>query len=365
MANQGLIVLRRFFWFTFFTVAFVAGTITVRNSMPPPYIYQDGDWDNYTHTPSYDTAQWNITFDPHSHSLASDGKLTPEQNIQWHIASGFNAMVLTDHNTYDNSEIIRNIARTKYNDSIKVLLGCEWTTSYIHLNVIFPPNVSSDYKTILPPTKKPSDEQIKNVITQTHALGGIVSINHMFLNISNKPNHPTHQELLAWGADYIESYNSERYDAQSYEFCIANGIGVVASTDMHSPRAVNTWTLMKASEFTEESIFNELKARRTSLLYEKTGTGYTFTHDTNPSFNWLKPLYEIGLMFQSYDLKNGNYNWTGIGILFSYLYGIFIVSELIRIGRKNFWDKRNKKKSKKEELSEKTDEKSDEKTPEV
>ena len=41
--------------------------------------------------------------DFHTHTIASDGWMTPRQLILWELANGFNAFVLSDHNTGKNN----------------------------------------------------------------------------------------------------------------------------------------------------------------------------------------------------------------------------------------------------------------------
>ncbi len=90
---------------------------------PDKLRFTDTDWDEFSFTPNYNTTEWNVLLDSHSHTKYSDGKLTPRQNILWHIAMGFNAMILTDHNTYRGVEKAREIARNEYDDKIKVFAG--------------------------------------------------------------------------------------------------------------------------------------------------------------------------------------------------------------------------------------------------
>ncbi|MCK5159608.1 MAG: hypothetical protein KAR08_10650, partial [Candidatus Heimdallarchaeota archaeon] len=66
---------------------------------PPSKVDYDNESFNFRLNPTYNETQFNIVFDQHSHTKYSDGVLTVEQNILWHLAHGFNAMALTDHNT--------------------------------------------------------------------------------------------------------------------------------------------------------------------------------------------------------------------------------------------------------------------------
>lgn len=323
MGRTTISVLRRLVWFSFAIVVVAVGTIAVHNNAPDKYLYKNGDWDGAPYSPPYDHDRWNVLLDPHSHSTASDGRLTPEQNIRWHLSMGFNAMVLTDHNILKNSDIIREIARSKYKDRIKALLGVEWTTSRIHMSFIYPPNAPNGYKKIVPPTDTPTDEDIQSAITEVHKLGGVVVVCHPLKSRRDLPDYPTFQELKAWGIDFIESVNRSEFDEEAYNFCLANGIGMITATDMHIPTAVHGWTLMKVDDFSEEAIFNELKLKRTDIVYLEKGSGYSFRHDKNPVYTFSKPLLQIASIFKEYDRGDVSLDWLGLGVLIFYIYGSF------------------------------------------
>src|SRR6056297_2586381 len=58
-----------------------AGVGTLRGNIPDEAF-------NYSYRPSF-IPEDAYLLDTHSHTLASDGWMTPEQNIKWHIANGF------------------------------------------------------------------------------------------------------------------------------------------------------------------------------------------------------------------------------------------------------------------------------------
>ena len=47
----------------------------------------------------YYSTDFNILLDGHSHTTYSDGSLSPSLLLDWHIANGYNAAIITDHNT--------------------------------------------------------------------------------------------------------------------------------------------------------------------------------------------------------------------------------------------------------------------------
>ena len=297
----------------------------------PKYKYSDSDWDDFSYEPSYNHTQWNILLDAHSHTLASDGYLTPRQNLLWHISMGFNAMVLTDHNTFDNVDEIKQIAREEYNDTIKVLTGLEWTTDRIHMNIILPPNVTqAQYETLITfksYTYTPTYEEIQNFIQATHDLGGVATVNHIPWSMDYTTNHPTRQQLYDWGIDYIEIVNGDTYDNESYYFCLDNGLGMITGTDMHAPEEVYCWTTLNATAFTEEAIFNEIKARRTGFIFTGIPSPYPIEHPIKPSYIALYPLIQIGNLFE--DMYASGKLGALFGTLLGYVYGIFIVTETL------------------------------------
>ncbi len=63
-------------------------------------IYSDESWDHLTpYIPlGYNESLGNIILDQHSHTRYSDGVMTVEQSVKWHISMGFNTFVITDHN---------------------------------------------------------------------------------------------------------------------------------------------------------------------------------------------------------------------------------------------------------------------------
>ena len=324
---------KRFLIFNIFFWGLIGVSIPLMVGGPAEYRYYDNDWDDFSYVPEYNTSRWNVLFDGHSHTKYSDGHLTPRQNLLWHMAMGFNAIALTDHNNFDGIEEIRQIARTEFNESIKVLVGVEWTTSRCHINLIFPPNASiAECDEIIPSrsyTYTPTDDEIQQVIDSTHDLGGIVMVNHYLSTARSTDKHPTREQYLQWEVDYIESANKDEYDDISYQFCIDNGLGVIATTDMHEPEPVYGWTTLNVSEFTEEAIFNELKARRTDFIYDPAGSPYDVEHKRNRAYTIVFPLIEFGKIFKG--IYQSGYFATQLAVFLMYFYGAFIMYEVFRI----------------------------------
>jgi hypothetical protein len=166
--------------------------------------------------------------------------------------------------------------RTEYRKKkILIVSGIEWTTSRIHLNLLGVRKWKSKIR------YKPKDNDILNAINQTHDQGGIVVCNHIpwSVNEFHMHTHPSREKLLEWGVDFIEIVNDDClpenvYDHESYLFCnkYKSKIGMITGTDMHKPDdlasgGVHGWTLMNLKELSEEGLMEQLKKRKTEILY--------------------------------------------------------------------------------------------------
>eukprot|EP01135_Chromosphaera_perkinsii_P005328 Nk52_evm9s343 gene=Nk52_evmTU9s343 len=315
-----------------------------------------------------DNSSYNFLLDAHVHSSFSDGRLSASQVIEWAIANGFNGIVLTDHNMFSSSLLVRNYARRQYPGFV-VIPGFEFTTCRIHLNIIgindTLPWFTSNYNGEEPYKFDvyPSNEDIKQIITETHAYGGVVMVNHIPWSTNNQnwhkesrlQDHPSREELLAWGVDFFEVVNQEKMDYQSLSFCdysqtvnTSTSCGVLTGTDMHLPSGVAAWSTLSIpgfnssfynyttswnSSFTtallgsvamdsltlEGLVMTELKGRRTGLLYDPSAIQYqqVISPFENDEFYKTAQFYYLGEYIENlfyfedkgqYDFQNGYCN---------------------------------------------------------
>lgn len=240
-------------------------------------IYSDNDWkDVEPHVPpNFDKGKYNIIFDQHSHTIFSDGKLTIKQNVEWHIAMGFNAIAITDHNNMRHLEEVEQV-QEEY-ENFLIISGLEWTTRRIHLN--FLGITSWEYKIPM----RPKDQDIIDAINEAHNQDGLVVCNHIpwSINEFKAKTHPTPKALLDWGVDFFEIVNDDSltenvYDSETYDFCqmYKGEVGMLTGTDMHKPDGlvgggVHGWTIMNISEFTEDALMRELKKKNAEIIYSK------------------------------------------------------------------------------------------------
>ena len=299
---------------------------------PAKYLYTNESFD-WEYTPEYNDTQFNIVFDHHSHTLYSDGHLTVEQNILWHLAHGFNAITISDHNTMENAEEIALMAE-KYKDDIIFIPGLEWTTNRIHLNLI---GITEE---VLVPSNNPTDDEIKAAINNTHNQGGIVVVNHIPWSLPRMPDHPTRAQLLDWGVDYIEIVNGDEYDFDSEPWCNdTNGFGMITGTDMHDPQDVSCWTLLNADNLTAEGIMKELHNRNTTIIYDHHISLDHSIGTLNPVYQLFKPIVHTGYLFFNDDATGGFVDWKTVGITLSYVVLGFGIVEGAKFGTEKLSDK--------------------------
>ncbi|NHJ33095.1 MAG: PHP domain-containing protein [Asgard group archaeon] len=301
---------------------------------PPSRFNYTNESFNFSLSPIYNETQFNIVFDHHSHTKYSDGVLTVEQNILWHIAHGFNAMSLSDHNTMKGIEEYETLA-PKYSSQIVLLNAMEWTTSRIHLNLI-------GITELVPvPFGSPSDAEIQAAIDATHDQGGVVVVDHIPWSLPRMPDHPTRAQLLDWGVDYIEMVNEWMYDTDSESWCNdTGGFGEITGTDMHHPMNVWGWTLMNAQNFTTEGVMEQLLAKNTTIIYDSTGQVDQSTAAPSARYKIMKPFVSLGNHFIP---TNGFVDWQSLGIAISYIVVGFIIVEASVIGIRKLRKRRSKK----------------------
>ena len=316
-----------------FMIIMVVSSLSAGYS-PARYLYTNESFD-WEFTPEYNETEFNVVFDQHSHTHYSDGHLTVEQNILWHLAHGFNAIAITDHNTMENAEEIAVMAE-KYKDNITIIPGLEWTTRRIHLNLL---GITEE---ILVPSNNPTDEQIKAAIDATHEQGGVVVVNHIPWSVQRMPQHPTRVQLLAWGVDYIEMVNGDVFDRESEAWCNdTGGFAQITGTDMHNPMDVSGWTLLKTDNFTAAGIMKELLERDTTIIYDSHGSTDYSEGTPNPVYKFLKPIVHTGYYFLNNDEATGGFiDWKGFGIALGYVLVGFAVFEGAKFGLEKLIERR-------------------------
>jgi predicted metal-dependent phosphoesterase TrpH len=340
----------------FFVVAggIIAVSVVINVMGPSRSLYSDDSWKDVA---PYTAPNWNQTaykgvLDQHSHTLYSDGKLTVHQNIEWHIAMGFNIVFITDHNNMNNRDDIAAVKAEYLAKGIVVIQGMEWTTARIHMNFL------GLKKWELPIPSNPTDDDIQAAIQAAHDQNAVVTCNHIpwSLNQAKMTNHPSREQLLSWGIDYIEIVNDDSapenmYDEASVKFCEENGLGQITGTDMHRPDqleagGVHGWTLVNCTELTEEAVMEALRARKTKIIFYENGFVDNGRYESDPNYFYVKPLAEFGGLFRALWGGNG-LDPSGVAIYIAYFVGLFLLFEIIQLTKSGFWVFVNKKRNSK------------------
>jgi hypothetical protein len=176
-----------------------------------------------------------------------------------------------------------------------------------------------------------------------HDLGGLVIVNHIYNSPEENSLYPTRQQLYDWGVDYFETYNGGILDTESAAFSQLHNMGEIAGTDSHGPDTTYTWNAMNV-EFTEEAIFEALRKKETTVLYNASGLQSYATPIPNPYYIPLKPLAMLGNAIESYYIGYFKLDWIGIFVLVGYLYGGFFAYYGLGTLKQKFWEKRTRAK---------------------
>lgn len=336
MNKRVTVHLIRFSLFTFVSLLMVTSGVLAEVYKPNRYLYDNNSF-NWKYDLVYNSTKFNIVLDQHSHTNYSDGKMHLEQNILWHIAHGFNAMYLTDHNTLANADELQTLAQ-KYKEVIVVMQGMEWTTRRIHMNLL-------GISTMVPIPENPvSDEEIQAAINATHAQGGVVAVNHIPRTMEKTSEHPSRAELLAWGVDFIEIVNKNVFDYESESWCNdTGGFGKITGTDMHKPMNVHGWTLLQTANFTKEGIMEQLVIKNTSIIYDEIGSIDQTVNTPTTGSRILEPLILLGRFFINYQTTPSSMSWVGFGVLIGYLIGGYLIIELTFFAVRKYKAKRKEK----------------------
>ncbi|KAG1076372.1 hypothetical protein G6F41_000068 [Rhizopus arrhizus] len=259
--------------------------------------------------------QYNVLLDGHTHTVYSDGKMNVRQLLDWHLANGYNAIIVTDHNTVEGGLEAEKVALAEYNQSIVVIPGMEYSSCRIHMNFI-------DINETIPVTgPKPTDQELQDAINKVHALGGLVIVNHIpwsnttedGYQLPRLPNHPSIEQLIHWGVDGFEVINQDVFDLTSYQAAVQNNLIQMVGMDLHHPSVgAQTWLTVNATNMTRASIMNEIRNRRTSFLFDPAGTRPRVYVDAPYRYKLLTPLLALGDYFGMFytDMK-GMYSFQG------------------------------------------------------
>ncbi|KAG0040915.1 hypothetical protein BGZ83_002414 [Gryganskiella cystojenkinii] len=249
--------------------------------------------------------QYDTLLDGHSHSVYSDGRMSPDTLLKWHIANGFNAVIVSDHNTIEGGLAAQKLAMEKYAGQITVIPAMELSCCRLHMNLI---GINETIDIAM--HKWPTDDQLKATIARTHELGGLAIINHIpwsntteyGYELPRMQNHPSRETLVEMGIDGFEIVNGGTLDTISLKFIQDHNLLLMTGTDVHYPDAnAFSWTILNTNNNrTAANILTELKARRTSFLFDPTGTQPLAYPPESHAYYRTAPPTLLGQYFQMF-----------------------------------------------------------------
>jgi hypothetical protein len=238
----------------------------------------------------------------HTHTTQSNGFLTPEQAVLWHLRRGYKIVAITDSNTVKGGEIAKKFVeranshtalRTSHPFSpLTVLVGEEFRGK-THLVML---NIRKDIS--------PREFDVPAAIKEAKRQGGVVIAAHPWSG-----RHSIH-ELLEWGVDGFEIVNSTVLgDEKLRALCRKHGLAVLGSLDFRSGYAPETATVLPVWANTPEKVAEALRKGVCAVIYfpNKVSEG-----KFDPLGSWLDELEDLWRTGSVANLL-GIAFWTAVG----------------------------------------------------
>lgn len=193
----------------------------------------------------------------HTHTTQSNGFLTPEQAVLWHLQRGYKVVAITDSNTVKGGEIARSfVERTKLR--VTVLVGEEFRGK-THLVLL---NIRSDIS--------PRDFDVPSAIKEAKRQGGIAIAAHPWTS-----KHSL-EDLVNWGVDGFEIVNGATLgDDKLQTLCKQRKLAALGNLDLRSDTIPETATVLPKWADTPGKVAKALKEGKCAVVYlrERIGTG--------------------------------------------------------------------------------------------
>lgn len=201
------------------------------------------------------SSKMRIVFDPHIHTNSSpDSSITITQLRDGMLASGINAIAVTDHDTMEGYRRLKTSSAFK---EFLIVPGVEVTTDMGDLIVLGLDD---------PPIGKDPNQ----VIDVAHMRGGLVLAPHPF----NGSRSSLGERCGMLKVDLIETYNSKcRSDSnrQAKEFASVLGLPGVGGSDAHERRQIGTVVNVLECERSMDSVLEALK-KGAKIVVKQRGT---------------------------------------------------------------------------------------------
>ncbi|MCS7263564.1 MAG: hypothetical protein NZ805_01885 [Armatimonadetes bacterium] len=212
----------------------------------------------------------------HTHTTQSNGFLTPEQTVLWHLQRGYKVVAITDSNTVKGGEIARSFVE-RTNLPVTVLVGEEFRGK-THLVLL---NIRSDIS--------PRDFDVPEAIREAKRQGGIVIAAHPWTS-----KHSV-EELVEWGVDGFEIVNgSVLGDEKLQALCKQRKLAALGNLDFRSDYTPDTATVLPKWADTPEEVARALKEGKCAAIYFREQVSVGESNVLKGWFGELKELWRTG-----------------------------------------------------------------------
>jgi predicted metal-dependent phosphoesterase TrpH len=273
-------------------------------------------------TSPFNFSTQTVILDSHTHTSKSDGKLSTQQLLKYLKAQGYNAVIVTDHQSAQPGLDAVKVAEAEYpNGEMLVIPGMEYTSCRIHMNFY------GVNETVKVPQAFPTDDQLREAIAKVHSLGGLVIVNHLPWSFSPEDGqggatrlqrHPTRDQLREWGVDGFEVVAGDTLDYPTLQFCQQHNLVMMSGSDSHRPTGTFGWNILNlqgGEPRTAGSVLKALKERRHQILFKPEGlipppTGQGVVA-TPPQSQFFEPVRALGkLAKQTFRVNRGMYSFV-------------------------------------------------------
>lgn len=251
--------------------------VSAQSSMAPtPYI---PDAKNYK----------AIKYEPHIHTVFSDGKVWPTVRIDEAVSDCIDAISVTDHIEY--RPFLNDLTEKSHNHTWNVvkeygekrglimIQGSEITRQLPpgHFNVLFINDsdvfekYSQEYK-VEKAKKEGHKDNIKETLAEARKQKAFIMWNHPSWPRGYSELFPIHEQMIKEGLiDAIEVVNGRKYSPEGFDWALKYGLAILGSTDAHQPMTTElvrlgqshrSFTIVLAKEKTANSIRESLDSRR-------------------------------------------------------------------------------------------------------
>lgn len=226
-----------------------------------------------------------ITFDPHLHTVFSDGLVWPTIRVEEAWSEGMDAISLTEHIEYRPFQ--RDVVADDYNRAydlakpaadrrdILLIRGNELTRSMPpgHFNVLFHED-----------SNKLAVTEWRDAFRAARDQGAFMLWNHPGWNLQQPGPAQWHEEHtwllendMLHGIEVINGLLPGYYSPEAHQWCLDYGLAIIGSSDAHNPMAMDidftagerrAMTLVFAEERSVEAIKEAMMNQRTAAYFD-------------------------------------------------------------------------------------------------